>query len=231
MMYSQSKFPIRDELQKVHAAQHQALLRNGDWLSSEERNWIIQFFRKTLGYNGPTPTLLTRSSAQKKAIIAIVGTLVAGGKFIEKSLFIDALEVGISEEEYAEIVSLVSRLINFYYFGLAVGIPFEPYPVYKSKEAEKSKLKELKNEGAWLRTLPFDTDEGRLVYKNLQAPFIFRAVSQAPKEAISIIELANVQYLPAMQMQNLNFAYSDKFPRPFIELVAGRTSSINECFY
>jgi hypothetical protein len=61
------------------------------------------------------------------------------------------------------------------------------------------------------------------------AAFVLRALSLVPAEVLAWGELSDAQYLSKNQMQR--FGKIRALDRSQIELVAGRVSALNECFY
>ena len=62
-------------------------------------------------------------------------------------------------------------------------------------------------------------------------PYIMRGVSLVPDEMRLHIELEQVQYLPAGKIMDPLFEHHKGFTRAQGEIVAGRVSALNECFY
>jgi hypothetical protein len=62
-------------------------------------------------------------------------------------------------------------------------------------------------------------------------PFIYRALSLVPDETGRCMELGDEQYLPGDVFFELEHSRSPGLTRPQVEVVAGRTSALNECFY
>ena len=61
------------------------------------------------------------------------------------------------------------------------------------------------------------------------APFVIRALSLVPAEVRAWSELSAAQYLSPEQMRSFDSIRA--IDRSQIELVAGRVSALNECFY
>ena len=63
------------------------------------------------------------------------------------------------------------------------------------------------------------------------APFIYRSLSLVPDEAKGLIALGAAQYLEIENFMDLDFSYDPEITRAEVEVVAGRVSAINQCFY
>ena len=62
-----------------------------------------------------------------------------------------------------------------------------------------------------------------------QAPYVIRAMSLVPDAVRDLELLSAAHYLPMDRL--LDFKQGGELSRPQIELVAGRVSALNECFY
>jgi AhpD family alkylhydroperoxidase len=62
-------------------------------------------------------------------------------------------------------------------------------------------------------------------------PDIIRGMSLVPDEMRFHIELEQVQYLPAGKIMDPLFEHHKGLTRAQDEIVAGRVSALNECFY
>jgi hypothetical protein len=60
-------------------------------------------------------------------------------------------------------------------------------------------------------------------------PFVLRALSLVPSEVLAWSKVSDAQYLSAPEMRE--FGKIRELDRSQIELVAGRVSALNECFY
>lgn len=86
-------------------------------------------------------------------------------------------------------------------------------------------------DGAWVPMLPpaRPAGENADLWPLPRAPFVIRAMSLVPEAVRDLRLLSDVHYLPMMQLTD--FSKGGELSRPQIELVAGRVSALNECFY
>ena len=63
------------------------------------------------------------------------------------------------------------------------------------------------------------------------APRADTALSALPEEAASVRDLLTAFYLPMDRVEHVGQPSGRLLSRPQIELIAARTSSLNECFY
>ena len=68
------------------------------------------------------------------------------------------------------------------------------------------------------------------VYPSLEPTYIRCALSLVPAEACSLFHMVDAQYLPPQEMNDPASRYR-AIARAQMELIAGRVSAINGCFY
>ena len=173
-------------------------------------------------------------SSRFSAAQDVVSTLAGNGKYINRKTMDNALDAGLSEAEYIELIGVTTRSISLDIFSKGVGLPYATYENPENSVPTKQLPTFLKKEGAWIRTIPAGDSggtDGKKLYGDIQAPFIFRALSLVPDEAKEVMTISTTQYVPAKKLMSLEFSHEKEFGRSLVELVAGRTSALNECFY
>ena len=90
---------------------------------------------------------------------------------------------------------------------------------------------------AWVPWLSSEDRTEREINEGLYAgggpPFVAyirRALSLVPVEAVGFFDLVENQYLPGREMRNFSEEYR-AITHSQIELIAGRMSALNQCFY
>ena len=115
----------------------------------------------------------------------------------------DALNSGLSEAEYVELIGVTTRSICLDLFNKGLGLPYTNYEKPESSPPSQKLPRSLKNEGAWVQTVPAgqagDVD-GKELYGESQAPFIFRALSLVPEEAKEVMAITTNQYVPSEKL-------------------------------
>jgi hypothetical protein len=89
-------------------------------------------------------------------------------------------------------------------------------------------------EQAWVPTIPNPPAggaEAAEMYRGEQLPYIIRSLSLVPEEYHVHREMESVQYLPLGRVFDYEFEPHAGLSRPQMEIVAGRISARNECFY
>ena len=62
-------------------------------------------------------------------------------------------------------------------------------------------------------------------------PYIVRGLSLVPDEMKKHLELEQVQYMPLKHVRDFDHQHHAGLNRVQVEVVAGRVSAINQCFY
>ena len=127
----------------------------------------------------------------------------------------DGVAGEIGYPAYVELVGVVSRLSAVDTFHLALGIPLEPLP--EPEPGEPSQMEEplARHGAAWVPMVG--------------GASITQALSLVDAESTAQEDLHGPLYLTYEEMAELDFVRG--LNRAQMELVAARTSAINECFY
>lgn len=127
----------------------------------------------------------------------------------------ETIEPAIGYPRYVELVGLVSHLTAVDSYHRAMGLPLEPLPEPVGGEPTGALAKKAKLSSSWVPT------DG-------PASVVF-ALSLVPDEKAGFEDLHAPLYLPVGEIANWTFGRT--LDRPQMELVAARTSAINDCFY
>lgn len=122
---------------------------------------------------------------------------------------------GISRPAYAEILGVVARLTAVDSFEYGVGAPLRPLPRPIEGQPSETLNPNAADHGAWIPT------EGR--------PGATSSLTSVPTESEARWALSRALYIDDRQVGEWNVA--TELDRPQMELVASRTSLLNECVY
>ena len=89
-------------------------------------------------------------------------------------------------------------------------------------------------EAAWVPTIPAGPaggEPGQELYAGLPPAYIIRSLSLVPDELRAHVELEQVQYISFPKFFDWTYQHHEGLSRAQVELVAGRISAFNECFY
>lgn len=224
-MYRKSKFLVRADLNAIHQSQVEALGDPGTWFSGQQRLAIVEEARSALAGG---------STSGRDVVLLLAHQLAASPQGFTETVYTGALDAGLSDAEYVEIVGLVSRLVNFDVLARGLGMDPVQLPAPKAGEPTRERPIEAVLEGAWAPTIPNGKQGGELgrgLYGGRWKPFIIRALSLVPAELRKHYELEEVQYLPLDRFPEYEYRHHEGLSRPQVEVVAGRVSALNECFY
>ncbi|MCY4515973.1 MAG: alkylhydroperoxidase-related (seleno)protein [Acidimicrobiaceae bacterium] len=225
--------PIRSDLREAHATVVDRWSRPGTWWTAQERLAIVAEVRRARDAAEAPPAWVRASQVNGSvsgehslpaAAIDVIwrltnhsGTLTAEwcdaaiDGFGEPS---DAITPG----QYTELVALVAQTncIDRFAEGLSLDRPTLGGPV--AGEPSRTVPEDAAMRGHWVPTVPSDY------------PAVVQALSAVPAENAAMLLLSDAQYIPVDEMFDLT-SDRNSLSRMQVELVAARTSVLNECFY
>ena len=163
-----------------------------------------------------------------------IHTLAVAPKDFDETRYDDARRAGLSDEEFVEMVGIVSRVVDLDVFARGVGVALRPLPEPRPGQPSRQRPAEARKEHAFVPTLPNPPEGGAFadeLYGGQPKPYIVRALSLVPDELRRHLELEEVQYLPLKNILDPKFRQHEGLDRAQVEVVAGRVSAINECFF
>ena len=237
-LYSDSPYPVRDDLADVHAAQLSSWGRPGTWGTGAQRLAVAAEARRA-GYDAgileePADDGTAAEVALPETVRRVVRALAFSLDEVDEGFYREALENGLGDAEYVEIVGLVSRITNIDLFARGIGVPPRPLPAAEPGRPSRERPAETVQELAWAPTVPNGPNGGALaetLYGGRPMPYIIRAMSLVPEEVRLHLALEQAQYLPLHRIQEYGYAHHDGLTRVQAEIVAGRISALNGCFY
>jgi hypothetical protein len=139
---------------------------------------------------------------------------------------------GVSDGHYVELLGIVVSLISVDAFHRALGLPLEPLPAARGGETRHYRPEHLVDADAFVPMLPSAAVEGPeadLYDLGPRLPNVLRAMSLVPDCVRRLRDLSGAMYVKDV----INAASNEgrAIDRRQIELVAGRVSALNDCFY
>lgn len=237
-LYDDSAYPVRPDLAAAHASQLEKLGAPGTWGTGAQRLAIAAEARQA-GYDAgvleePAEGGPATEFELPKVARRVVRTLAVSPKDVDQASYDDALSGGLSDAEYVEIVGVVSRITDFDVFSRGVGVALRPLPAAQPGEPSRERPAAAQVELAWVPTIPNGPDGGELgteLYGGKPKPYILRSLSLVPDELRAHIELEGIQYTELSRVFDYENQHHEGLTRPQVEVVAGRVSALNECFY
>lgn len=239
--------PIRPELAIALREARVRLSQAGTWWTGEERRFISLEAR----HASQCRLCLARKAALSPYAIvddydshdvvtdltpstveAIHRLATDSGRLTEKWVH-EITSSGLTEEAYVEIVGIVAVVTALDTFDYALGMDsLQDFNQAQSGEPDKHRPAGAKSNLAWVHTLaPEDVQQGDPnPYPVHGQANIHRGLSLVPREVFNFFDLDVELYLHDDGLRDF-----DNCPRSInraqIELIAGRASAINNCFY
>jgi len=141
------------------------------------------------------------------------------------------VEMGVPKTHYVELVSVVVSIRSIDAFHNAMGLEPERLPTPRDGEPSRRKPDSAVEGEAWVPMLP----AGRLRGEEsdlwgMQTGNVIRALSLVPDAVRWLKELSAAHYLDMKAMPDFTRGRGP-LSRAQTELIAGRVSAMNECFY
>ena len=152
---------------------------------------------------------------------------------ITRSWVEDNAENGLTKPGYVELAGIVVALLSIDEFNRALGLPFELLPEPQPGEPTPYLPPILSEDTGFVPMIPrggASGDEADL-FSGSRGANVLRALSLVPNALRDWKLLASAQYLSIEGMANLVGQDNRAIDRAQMEVVAGRVSAYNECFY
>lgn len=242
--YDRAPFPIREDIASAYRAYWEALARPGTWWTGAERVAIAQESR-----NAPTCRLC---AARKQALspMAVTGQHDCGEGLPEVAVdaahrvvtdqaritrqYVEGnVAAGLGKEAYVELVGIVVAVLSIDEFHRALGLDLEKLPDPEPGEISRYRPAMLTEDMGFVPTVPVDGAVGAEadLWPAERSANVIRALSLVPDALREYKGIFSVQYLPFGDMRSLDVVEGRAINRMQIELIAGRVSAVNECFY
>ena len=236
-LYDDSPYPVRGDLEAAHQAQFERFGQPGTWGSGAQRIAVIAAARQACIDAGmleaPADGGAVSDVELPKVVQDIIAKVAVSPKEVDLDFYNAAIGSGLSDAEYTEIVGLVSFVCDLDVFARGIGVDPRPLPEPQPGAPSRERPEEAVQEQAFVPTIP-NPPEGGERAKAMYGPFkpyIMRAMSLVPDEFADHIALERAQYLPLEKIMEFDFDHHDGLTRPQVEVIAGRVSALNDCFY
>jgi hypothetical protein len=238
VLYADATYPVNQNLETIHEKQIEQLSEPGTWGTGAQRLAIATSVRQASYKYGLQEESEDGESEVKvdlpAAALEVVEKLTVSPKDFLEGTYDDAKKQGLGDEEYVEIVGIVSRLTCMDVFARGLGVPLRPLPQAKQGQPSRQRPATAKKEMAWVPTIPNFPEGGedaKALYGENLKTYIVRGLSLVPDEVRMHLELEEAQYLPMGKIFVPDYQHHEGFTRAQCEVVAGRVSAINECFF
>jgi len=249
--YSNAPVPVRDDIVAAHERAWNRIARAGAWFDGKTRLAIAAETRHAAncalcarrkesvspyGIAGQHDTL----GALPERLVEQIHRIVTDPGRLTRGWFDSLMASGTPDTEYVETVGVVATVVAIDTFCRAIGVPLHPLPAPQNGAPHQRRPRTARQRGeAWVAMIHPKDLEGELDSAEEQSlasywggvpANIRRALSLVPEEAYEWFRLVEVQYLPGKAMRDFANEYR-AITHAQIELVAGRVSVLNQCFY
>ena len=241
--YDNSPYPIRSGLSAAHQQYWAALAAPGTWFTGAERIAIAAEVRHAINcpYCAQRKAALSPYSVEGKhlcgtlldaRVVDAIHRVITDQSRITQAFISDNASNGLSEERYIELVGVAVTVFSIDEFNRALGLPLEPLPEPIAGEPECYRPAQAEHGTGFVAMIPPDGATGREadLWKSRTAN-VLRALSLVPNAVREWMAVGDEQYLSMKGMAHFGDFPERALNRMQIELVAGRVSSYNECFY
>ena len=245
--YSNSPWSIRPDLPDAFRYTWDKLSRAGTWLTGEERVQIAQEVRHArscslcaarkaaLSPFGPQGEHDGEHASLNPSLVDVAHRLTTDASRLTKSWLDGLVEDGVSLETYVEVLSVVVSTIAIDSFHEALGFPLEPLPESVADGTpSRYRPSGAKDHGAWVPTVvPADVapDDADIYNHMSRTGNVITAMSLVPDAVRLLRNQSAAMYLEVTDIANPGANGGRALSRPQIELIAGRVSALNDCFY
>lgn len=240
--YVDAVLPVREDLPATHRRAWRRLAEPGTWWTGRERVAIAAEVRRAArcGYCRARKVALSPNAVEgahqslgalPEAVVEVIHRVVTDPARLSRSWYEKLRADGVTDAHYVETIGVIVTVVSIDSFHRGLGVPPEPLPEPLAGEPSRRRPPAAKLDQAWVPMLAEGqaTDPEARTFMRRRNPNVLRALSLVPDEVRGLRELSAAQYLPLEQLLNLRAGRSLR--RVQMELIAGRVSALNECFY
>ena len=242
--YDSAPFPIRADIAEAHRTYWEKLPRPGSWWTGAERVAIAAESRNALTCRlclarkqALSPEAVTGEhdcgeGLPPTAVDAAHRIVMDQGRITRR--YIEGnVAAGLSKEAYVELVGIVVAVLSIDEFHRGLGLPLERLPTPEAGEISRYRPAMLSADTGFVPMVPVEGSVGNEadLWPGGLTANVVRALTLVPDAMRDWRAIAAVQYLAFDRMRNFGQDETRAIDRMQIELIAGRVSAVNECFY
>ena len=242
-LFDPRKLPVRAGLKREIARAWERLASPGTWWNAKERLAIAAEVRNARHCGlclqrkealspytaaGPHDSLRALSAP----IVEVVHRVSTDAGRLTKKWLHAMLNDGVTEEQYVEAVGVIALITALDSFDLALGLEQRPLPAARPGKPGRHRPAGAARDLAWVHTVApealgaADPDP----YSVHGTKNIHRALSLVPQEVLNFFDLDVELYLKDHEIRDFATEYR-ALTHAQIELLAGRVSALNGCYY
>lgn len=247
--YDEVPYELRQDFAESHTRFWHRLQKPGSWFTSAERIAIAQATREARQCplcdqrkQALSPRTVAGSHLNEASIrspvVDVVHAIATDASRLSESWYKSQLADSpnrLSEGEYIEIVGTVVSMVSIDSFADALGIAHRPLPepVDESEPDRYRPSTASVTDDAWVPMLAKEnahTPESDL-WPSGKTGNVIRAMSLVPNEVRTLNDMSAVHYLPNAKVRQHGVDAGRTLNRSQMELIAGRVSALNACYY
>lgn len=241
--YAGVRAPVREGFALSHQRFWDRLASPGNWWTGAERIAIAaearaarhcpycEVRKAALSPHGVSRTHAT-ATGLPSAAVDVIHAVMNDASRLTRRWYEARLAEGLSDGHYVEIIGTVVALISIDRFCRGIGTAEHPLPAPLPGTPNGYRPASAGPDEAWVPMVPAEnagTPEADLWPANATGNVI-RAMSLVPDEVRTLNDLGAAHYLPHERVRDPS-ASQCSLTRPQMELIAGKVSILNDCFY
>jgi len=244
--------PVREDIPAAHRRAWARLANPGTWWTAEERVAIAAESRAAVdcAFCRERREALSPFSLEGEhdsvsgdvlpaAAVDAVHRLVTDATRLTQGWVADLDGQGVSDAHYVELLSVVVAVRSIDAFHRALGLALEPLPTPRPESEtgppRRTRPATTESDTAWVPLLVpsrVEAENDDLFPPGPVVPNVIKALSLVPDGVRWLKDLSNAHYLSMAAGQMMDFSRGrGPLSRAQTELIAGRVSALNECFY
>lgn len=243
--FAGSVAPVRADIVAAHARFWERLAAPGSWWTGAERVAIAAETRAARrcrlcvarkqavspqAVRGAHDRPTSASAVLPQAVVEAVHRITTDAARLTRS-FVDSLaNDGVDDVRYVELLGVVVSVTSIDFVCRGVGAPAHPLPEPQPGAPSLYRPREARPGPGFVPTIPSgDLGPNELDLWRGTTGNVIRAMSLVPEAVRDLALLGAAHYVPSERVTDVTAART--LTRPQMELVAGRVSALNECFY
>jgi len=240
--YDVAPVHVREDLPEAHRRAWERLAAPGAWWSGAERVAIAAEVRQAprcplcrerraalspMSVEGAHVSLGELSDG----VVDVVHRVTTDPGRLSRAWFEAATADALTDAQYVELIGVLVTVVSIDSFCWALGLSSHPLPKPVAGEPTHYRPPGAHSESAWVPMIAESRATGAEadLYLGRRTGNVIRALSLVPDEVRTLLDLSAAHYMAPKDM--MDFGARRALDRAQIELIAGRVSALNECFY
>jgi len=242
--YEDCPYPVRAGLKDAHRNYWQVLAGPGTWFTGAERVAIAAEVRNALvcPFCAERKLALSPNAVDGEhhcgttldpLLVDAVHRVITDQSRITQSYVEDNAARGFTQEQYVELLGIAVTVLSIDEFNRALGLPPEPLPMPCTGEPSHYRPSQAASGTGFVAMIPPGGATGSEsdLWEKGRTANVLRALTLVPNAMREWRAVGEEQYISFKDMTRFSDIPGRSINRMQIELVAGRVSSHNECFY